>query len=117
MKHKNNSCSPLTKEFSNYFNSHYANRKQQWALCYRKYSHINTNMYVEAFHRVLKHIYMKGTINKRVDKCIHILMKYERDKAFERVVKLEKGKMTGRQSSNDTKLVKSCLGPSLVNQI
>ena len=90
------SCCPLTKEFSNYFNSYYANRKQQWALCYRKYSHINTNMYVEAFHRVLKHIYMKGTINKRVDKCIHILMKFERDKGFERLVKLEKGKMTGR---------------------
>ena len=48
------SCSPLTREFSNY-NSHYANRKQQWALCYRKYSHINTNMYAEAFHRV--HLY------------------------------------------------------------
>lgn len=74
----------------------YVKRKQQWTGCYRKSSFINTNMYVEAFHRVLKHVYMEGKVNKRVDKCIHVLMRYERDKAFERLVKLEKGKASRR---------------------
>ena len=53
-------------------------------------------MYVEAFHHLLKYLYLKGTTNKRVDKCIHVLMKLARDKGFERLVKLEKGKTSGR---------------------
>ena len=52
-------------------------------------------MYVEAFHRVLKYIYMKGMHNKRIEKCIHLLVKLERDKTFERLIKLEKGKISG----------------------
>ena len=57
---------------------------------------MNTNMYVEAFHRVLKHLYLKGKINKRVDRCAFVLLKLARDKGFERIVKLEKGKNSGR---------------------
>ena len=53
-------------------------------------------MYVEAFHRVLKYIYMKGKVNKRLDKCIFVLLKLARDKGFERLVKIEKGKNTER---------------------
>ena len=83
------SLSAETKDFFEYFDKYYVKRKQQWAGCYRKSSFINTNMYVEAFHRVLKHVYMKGKVNKRVDKCVHVLMRYERDKAFERLIKLK----------------------------
>ncbi len=32
-----------------------------------------------------------GKVNKRLDKCIGILLKLARDKGFERLVKLEKG--------------------------
>ena len=39
---------------------------------------------------------MKGKINRRVDKCIHLLMKIAKDKAFERLIKLEKGKTSYR---------------------
>ncbi len=85
-------ASPTTERFQNYFVTHYANRKQQWATCYCKLAGINTNMYVESFHYVLKYIYMKGRVNKRMDKCIHILLTFARDKAFERLVKFEKGK-------------------------
>ena len=92
------SRSPSTSQFYDYFNTYYIPRKSQWAACYRKGSQQNTNMYVEAFHRLLKHIYMKGTCNKRVDKCVHVLIELERDKAFERLIKLEKGKVTGRLS-------------------
>ena len=42
------------------------------------------------------YVYLKGRVNKRVDKCIHVLLKLARDKGFERLVKVEKGKSTGR---------------------
>ena len=41
-------------------------------------------MYVEPFHRLLKRIYTKGRVNKRLDKCIHVLLKLARDKDFDR---------------------------------
>ena len=53
---------------------------------------INTNMYVESFHRTLKYIYMKGKTNRRIYNLIHILLNVSRDKGFERLCKLEKGK-------------------------
>ena len=84
----------VTSEFGQYFQRHYENRKKQWAYCYRQTSTINTNMYVEAFHHVLKYIYLKGKVNKRVDNCIHTLLKVSRDKSFDRLTKLTKGKVT-----------------------
>ena len=51
-----------------------------------------------SFHRLLKYVYMRGRINKRVDKLLHILMKVARDKGFERLCKLEKGKFSVRLS-------------------
>ncbi len=79
-----------------YFECHYAKRKEQWATCYRKEASINTNMYVEAFHQVLKYVYLKGKVNKRLDNCIGILLKLARDKGFERIAKMEKGKISER---------------------
>ena len=87
--------SPETSSFGDYFSTCYASRADQWAAFYRKAAFINCNMYVEAFHHLLKYLYLKGTTNKRVDKCIHVLMKLARDKGFERLVKLEKGKTSG----------------------
>ena len=55
---------------------------------------INTNMFCEAFHRVFKHTYVKGKASKRVDKCLVNLIKFNRDKRFERIKKLTKGKIT-----------------------
>ena len=88
--------STQTMEFEEYFTKFYVQRKTQWATCYRKKSGINTNMYVESFHGLVKYIYMRGRANKRIDKLLYILMKVSRDKAFERLCKLEKGKITGR---------------------
>ncbi len=56
----------------------------------------NKHEHVEAFHRVLKYIYLKGKVNKRLDKYIGILLKLARDKGLERLVKLEKGKNSER---------------------
>ncbi len=76
-----------TCEFYKYFSNTYANRCRQWASCYRRYAGINTNMYVEAFHRLLKYSYLKGTVNR--DTCIHALLMYARDKAFDNLSKME----------------------------
>ena len=54
---------------------------------------MNTNMYVKAFCRVLKYVYMEGKVNKRLDNCIYVLLKLERDKGYEHLVKIEKGKI------------------------
>ncbi len=53
-------------------------------------------MFVEAFHRVLKVVYFKHKQNRRVDILLTTLLKISRDKEFERIVKLEKGKPTHR---------------------
>ena len=45
---------------------------------------------------VLKYIYLKGRVNKRLDKCVETLLKLARDKGFERLVKMEKGKNSER---------------------
>ena len=80
-----------TETYGQYFHEHYYSRKKQSAICYRLHCGINTNMRMESFHNVLKSLYMKGKENKRVDKLISILLKISRDKAFERMIKLEKG--------------------------
>ena len=56
--------------------------------CWNQHKYI---LYAESFHHVLKHVYMKGNINKCLDSVIHLLMKYTRDKAFDRIMKAEKG--------------------------
>ena len=89
-------ASPITSAFARYFETHYAKRPEEWAACFRKSSNIDTNMYVESFHRTLKYVYMKGKVNKRVENLLYILMKISRDKTFERICKVEKGKISGR---------------------
>ena len=61
---------------------------------YRKGTLLNTNMFIVAFHMVLKYVYMKGKVNKRMEKCIFVLLKLTRDKGVERLIKLEKRKNT-----------------------
>ncbi len=103
-------------EFYKYFSNTYANRCQQCASCYRRYAEINENMYVEAFHCVL-YSYLKGTMNKRMDTCIHALLKYARDKAFDRLSKMEKGKSTSRIRINVKRHEDSCsLSTDLVSE-
>ena len=86
----------LSPEFCQYFQHEWLGREESWAYSYRTGMGINTNMMVEAFHRVFKHNYLKGKYNKRVDNCLVNLMKYTRDKLFERLIKLTKGKSTSK---------------------
>ncbi len=88
-----------TVEMAQYFATNYVSRKREWAHCYRRRSMINTNMYLDAFHRVLKHIYLEGKVNRRVDTCVHTLLKISRDKSFERLIKLSKGKNSNKHDN------------------
>lgn len=79
-----------TKLFGEYFKRHYSNRPESWAYCYRLRLGINTNMYLESFHKTLKHIYLEGKKVKRLDKTINAVMKFTRDSIFQRLIKLSK---------------------------
>ena len=69
---------------------------KQWAMCYRVGTPMNTNMYAESFHRVLKIVYLQQKHHRRMDSLIYTLLKISRDKSFEQLMKLEKGKHTHR---------------------
>ena len=86
-------CHP---QFCSYFQRNYTPRVEEWATCYRIGKFVNTNMYLESFHRVLKIVYLEGKKNRRLDQLIHILLKLARNKAFEQVQKVHKGKTTYR---------------------
>ena len=85
-----------TKNFAEYFEKNWYPNIQHWGYFYRKGDGINSNMFVEAFHRVLKYSYLRGKFNKRVDVCLLGLIKFNRDKIFQRLIKLTKGKNTNK---------------------
>ena len=69
--------------FSKYFKENYCNRLCEWASCFRRGSVVNTNMFVESFHRTLKVVYLEHKQNRRIDVLLHVLLKLSRDKVFE----------------------------------
>lgn len=85
-----------TAEFGKYFRDHYYKNKTSWAYCYRLYSGLNTNMHIERMHRTIKYIYLKGKNVKRLDKALHAIMKFVRDKLFDRLIAIHKGKLTSK---------------------
>ena len=58
---------------------------------------------------MFKYKYLDGKVNKRVDNCLVNLIKYLKDKAFDRVIKLTKGKRSKRQQSITTRHNKNIL--------
>lgn len=83
-------------KFHTYFKNNYCSRLQQWASCFRTHTTVNTNMFLEAFHRTLKVVYLKHKQNRRIDFLLTTLLRIARDKTFKRLYKLEKGKNTHR---------------------
>ena len=83
-----------TEHFAAYFHKEYASRPQLWAFCYRRGLQVHHNMHLEALHRVLKHVHMNGRKVKRMDSCIHALLRLMRSKLHDRLLKVHKGKWT-----------------------
>ena len=84
--------------FYEYFKRTYVKRCEQWASCYRIGCMANTNMFAEAFHRLLKVVYLEGKQNRRVDTLLHTLFRIARNLIYEQVTKEEKGKLSHRRS-------------------
>ena len=55
------------KDFYAYFKATYCNRLEQWASCFRVGTVVNTNMFLESFHRILKVVYLQQKQNRRID--------------------------------------------------
>ena len=55
-------------------------------------------MFAEAFHRLLKMVYLHQKQNRRIDYLLHILLRISKDKAYERLQKTHKGKYSHRRS-------------------
>ena len=91
------SNSEHAKAMAEYLQRHYTQKCEMWASCHRLGFGINTNMFVEAFHKVFKYQCLKGKHNRRVDTCLLNLLKYDRDRSYTRLINLTKNKTPYRQ--------------------
>ncbi|XP_050296505.1 uncharacterized protein LOC126736270 [Anthonomus grandis grandis] len=83
-----------TKIFGSYFQLNYLKNTKQWAYCFRKSTGNNTNMRLESMHKVIKYFYLNHKKIKRLDKGLHAVLRYIKNKNVERIIKLTKGKNT-----------------------
>lgn len=84
-------------QFYTYFTDSYVSCTKKWAFCFRKGATVNTNMFVEAFHRKLKTVYFQKKQNRRVDRLVFTLLKISQDLIFEGLRKDEIGKRSYRK--------------------
>ena len=89
---------PETKDFGIYFKNTYGSTIENWAFCHRVNLGLNTNMHIERMHRTIKYIYLKGLSNNRLDKSIYFIIKFIRDRMYDRLIILHKGKITKKIS-------------------
>ncbi|XP_042896338.2 uncharacterized protein [Parasteatoda tepidariorum] len=82
--------------FLSYFQEYYMSRAEKWAYCFRKGLKINTNMKLERWHRQIKYEESGGVVMKRLDKSLQTVMKAMAKKLINRVIAIERGKLTNR---------------------
>jgi len=85
-----------TLSFYTYFKKEWYSIRKEWAICYRKYIGISTNMVLESLHKQIKYHYLLGLTCKRLDKSIHALMRLTNRDVFKRLIKLHRGKPSGK---------------------
>lgn len=54
----------------------------------------NKKICLDGFYSVIKHLYHKWEMEKRLDKSVHLIMRFINRKLFDRLLVLEKGKIT-----------------------
>lgn len=84
---------PETVDFALDFQQHYVANAKKWAHCYRYGNDLNINIHLERIHRTLKFIYLNGKYTKYLDKTVGAIMKFVRDKLFERLLIIHKGEL------------------------
>ena len=87
-----------TAEFATYFESNYSMCAELWAYCYRVHCGVNTNMALERMHGMLKHNYLNGKKNKRLDNAMQSVIYLVQDKKIDRLLTLCRGKYTKKLS-------------------
>ena len=102
-----------------YLKNEYAPKVEQWAVCFRLGTPVNTNMFVESFHCLLKVVYFDNKSNRRIDQLLHVLVKIARNLVFEQIIKAEKGKLSHRKSEihKRHKSTSELLGKLVVSQV
>lgn len=88
------SSDPESEAFAKYFEKYYIKNTKAWAYCHRLHSQINTNMHIERMHHTIKYIYFHGKNVKRLDKAIAAITRFVKDKLFDRLIVLNKGKIS-----------------------
>lgn len=81
-------------ELLEYFRKHYCqheSRIRQWAMWARRGSIVNTNMFLESFHKILKFKFLNGRQNRRMDTLLYTLLHVARWYLQEYAVIREKG--------------------------
>ncbi|EEZ98894.1 hypothetical protein TcasGA2_TC004509 [Tribolium castaneum] len=81
---------PQTSEFGRYFVQNYGDNVNAWVYCQRLHAGINTNMHTERMHYTIKYLYLEEKKAHRLDKTINKLMKFIKDKLFERLIIINK---------------------------
>uniref|UniRef100_A0A1Y1N7T3 C2H2-type domain-containing protein n=2 Tax=Photinus pyralis TaxID=7054 RepID=A0A1Y1N7T3_PHOPY len=77
---------PETEKYGTYF-SKYANRPEQWALCFKKEFHRNTNLALENWHQELKHnASVGGKCQQRLDCSIQNVLECLRQKCLKLLI-------------------------------
>ena len=93
--------------FLQHLERHYLNRREQWSRAWRVvpdgFSAINTSMHIEASHRVIKHVYMGGNANRRLDSLIHVLLRYARDQEISLEMNAQRQKYSKVETEASTK--------------
>ncbi|XP_065208546.1 uncharacterized protein LOC135837263 [Planococcus citri] len=84
------------RDYGIYFDTYYVPKAEYWAYCFRRHAGVNTNMHLERIHKSIKYLYLDGKVCKRLDKSLHALLQYIRDRLFDRFIMLEKGKLTSK---------------------
>ena len=54
--------------FYEYFMKQYVPHVDEWVTCHRVATIVNTNMFTESFHRILKVVYL----NNKIDRLLHV---------------------------------------------
>ncbi|CEP01397.1 hypothetical protein PBRA_002003 [Plasmodiophora brassicae] len=70
-------------DFRTYFEKYYIPRKEMWAICYRHCELPGTTAHPEAFHRVLKYVYLHGKRCRRVLLLLRALKRLVKDLVFQ----------------------------------
>jgi len=87
---------PESTEFCAYFRQNYSANARFWTYCYRVNSGLDTNMHIERIHNTIQYIYLHAKRVKRLDKAIHALMSFLKDKLSDRLIVLHEGKSTSK---------------------